>query len=292
MFPTLSGTIRILRLAARSSQWTALIFFCFIGCSGFERSELEKVRKQNCKGEYVYRNQSDVFSPIAPPEHLARSPYPWENEASLPRITKEFFRCKGNLLNIPYVDTSNPEKPTPLTDCEGSQRHGLPIIYGKENVYPTLLELLNYIQKKTGRRVIITCGHRCPVHNAYSDPAKENKASKHQIGAEVDFYVQGMEDQPLEIVAILMQYYKEHPSFKLHKEWTTFERYDKADARVSIQPWLNKEVFIKIYQKDEGRDTDNRHPYPYVSIQIRFDRDKKERVLFNWEKASRGYPRN
>lgn len=260
-------------------------------CSGFERSENEKLRRQNSHGEYIYRSQNDTFAKVTPPDHLARTPYPWENEAGLPRITKDFFRCKGNALNTPYVDNTDPQKPVPLSDCEGSSRHGLPIFYGKENVYPILPDLLNYIQKKTGRRVIITCGHRCPTHNTYSDPAKENRASKHQIGAEVDFYVQGMEDQPLEIVGLLMQYYRDHPTFKALKEWTAFERYDRPDARVSIQPWLNKEIFIKVHQKDEGRDADNRHPFPYITLQVRFDRDKKERVVFNWEKASRGYPK-
>ena len=29
-------------------------------------------------------------------------------------------------------------------------------------------------------------------------------------------------------------------------------------------PWFNKEIFIKLYRKSEGRDGDNRHPYPYL----------------------------
>ncbi|MDE3046588.1 MAG: hypothetical protein KGJ02_08120 [Verrucomicrobiota bacterium] len=259
-------------------------------CSGLERSEQEKLRRQNCKAEYIYRGPSDIFYPIGTPEHTARTPYPWETEAHLPRITKEFFRCKGNPLNVSLLDASNPEQPTPLADCD-STHHGLPIFSNKEGVYPVLPELLNYLQKKTGRRVIITCGHRCPVHNLYADPSKDNRASKHQIGAEVDFYIQGMEDQPLEVIGLLMQYYQEHPSFKSHKDWTTFQRYDKADAHTAVQPWFNKEIFIKLYQKEEGRDIDNHHPYPYLSIQVRFDRDKKEKVLFDYEKATKGYPR-
>lgn len=183
----------------------------------------------------------------------------------------------------------DPEKPTPLSDCGGSSSHGLPNIGGKENVYPVLIELMNYLQKKTGKRVIITSGHRCPIHNAYTDPSKEAKASKHQIGAEVDFYIQGMEDQPLEIVSLLMQYYQEHATYKSQKEWTAFQRYDKNDAKVGTQPWLNKEIFIKLHQRNEGRNTDNRHPYPYLSIQVRWDRNKGERVLFDWEKATKGY---
>lgn len=168
----------------------------------------------------------------------------------------------------------------------------MPIIQGKENVYPILIELLNYLQTKTSRRVIVTCGHRCPVHNAYVDSSKSNQTSKHQIGAEVDFYIQGMEDQPLEVVALLMQYYQEHPSYKQSKEWTVFQRYDKPDSQVAVQPWMNKEIYIKLCQKEEGRDVDNRHPHPYISLQVRFDRDKKERVAYTYDKAFRGYPRN
>jgi hypothetical protein len=235
---------------------------------------------------------SDVFSPIEVPEHTPRIAYPWENEAHLPRITKEFFRCKGSSLNPPYVAMIDPEKPLPLTDCEGSSRHGLPNIGGKETVYPILIELMNYLQKKTGKRVIITSGHRCPIHNTYVDPSKEAKASKHQMGAEVDFYIQGMEDQPLEVVTLLLQYYQEHPIYKNQKEWAIFQRYERPDAKVETRPWLNKEIFIKLFQRTEGRNADNRHPYPYLSIQIRWDRSKGERVLFDWEKAVKGYPRN
>jgi hypothetical protein len=212
----------------------------------------------------------------------------WEIESNLPRITKDFFRCRGNPLNPPILDLS--VAPTPLTDCEGCSRHGLPVLGGKENVYPVLLELLNFVQKKTGRRVIVTCGHRCPTHNTYADLSKENKTSRHQIGAEVDFYVQGMEDQPLEVVSLLMQYYQEHPAFKEAKEWTLFQRAEKAEG-LSTPPWFNKETYIKLYERGEGRDLDNRHPYPYISVQVRFDRTKKEKVVFDWDRAQRGFPR-
>ena len=276
MYSLISRTIRILGLIS-----------ILPSCSGFERSLQEKVRRQNCKGEYIYRGQNDVFTPIATPVHTPRAPYPWENEAHLPRITKEFFRCKGSSLNPPYHVEDHVSL---LSDCEGTSRHGLPILNGQENVYPILIELMNYLQKKTGRRVIITSGHRCPPHNTYVDPSKEAKASKHQIGAAVDFYVQGMEDQALEIASLLMQYYQEHPTYKNQKEWITFQRYERDDAKVQTQPWFNKEIFIKLYQKHEGRNGDNRHPYPYLSIQVRWDRAKETRVLFDWEKATQGYP--
>lgn len=262
------------------------------GCSGLEHSEREKIRRRNCKGEYIYRSRGECNYAIAPPAHTPRAPYPWESNLNLPRITKEFFRCKGNPLNPSFVDASDPDLPVPCADCEGCSRHGLPVIHGKEGVYPVLLELLNFLQKKTGKRVVITCGHRCPVHNIYADPAKENRTSKHQIGAEVDFYVQGMEDRPLEVIGLLMQYYQETSYYKGQKEFLTFQRYEKEDAFVSVQPWMNKEIFIKLFQKGEGRNADNRHPYSYISIQVRYDKDYRERVLYSWEKANLGYPRS
>lgn len=261
-----------------------------MGCSGFERSELEKVRRQNCLAETIYRAERDVFSPITIPEKVGRSAYPWEYEAHLPRITKEFFRCKGSSLNPPFMEEGEGE-PKVILDCEGGSRHGLPIFAGKEGVYPILLDLLNFVQKKTGKRAIITCGHRCPVHNTYADPTKENQTSKHQIGAEVDFYIQGMEDQPLEVVQLLMHYYQEDPVYQKKKEWTEFQRPTKPSAE-GIPPWFNKEILIKLVQKQEGRDRDNRHPYPYLSIQVRYDRKEEAAVVFNWARAHNGYPRN
>lgn len=249
-------------------------------CSGLERTEREKLKKQNCKAEYIYREDNDYQSPLALPAHTPRTLYPWESEAHLPRITKEFFRCKGSPLNPPLPAA------TPLSDCDAA--HGLPILHGKEGVYPILVDLLNYVQKKTGKRVVITCGHRCPSHNTYAAP--DAKTSKHQIGAEVDFYVQGMEDRPQEIAGLLMQYYQEVPLYRNQKEYQTFQRYEKADANVSIQPWLNKEVYIKINQRHEGRDLDNHHPHPYLTIQVRYDRSHNEKVAYDWAKAT-NYPR-
>lgn len=256
-----------------------------------QRSEREKIRKRNCKGETIYRSHNDVFYPIAIPELVQRTPYPWESDSNLPRITKEFFRCKGNALNEPKIDVSDLSEAAPCADCDGGSRHGLPVIHGKEGVYPILVDLLNYIQKKTGRRVIITSGHRCPAHNTYVDFSKENRTSKHQIGAEVDFYVQGMEDRFLEVAGLLMQYYQETPVYQNLKEYQQFARYDKPDVNLAIQPWMNKEIYIKVCQRNEGRNFDNRHPHPYIAIQVRFDREKGDRVVYDWKAANKGYSR-
>ena len=229
-----------------------------------EKAEREKILKRNAKGEYVYRSEKDFFYPISPPAHTPREPYPWEGEANLPRITKDFFRCKGTPLNPPILDTADPTAPLSCSDCDSS-RHGLPILRNQEGIYPILLDLLNYVQKRTGKRVVITCGHRCPSHNIYADPSKENRTSKHQIGAEVDFYVQGMEESPQQIVELLLQYYQETPLYRNQQEYLTFQRYEKPDAKVRTHPWMNKEIYIKLNQRDEGRDRDNQHPYAYTT---------------------------
>ncbi len=259
----------------------AILFFFSAGCFGIERTENEKIRRRNCKGESIYRSHDEYTFAIHPPAQTLRDPYPWERSAA--RITRDFFRCKGDSSHPPLPNQDDPENP--ICDCEGSLRHGLPILSGKENVYPILIELLNYVQEKTGKKVIVTCGHRCPKHNTYSDSSKENLVSKHQIGAEVDFYVRGMEEAPLDIVSLLKDYYKGDPTLQ------SFQRYEKNDIRVSTHPWMNKEIFIQLFLPHEGRDIDNSHPYPYISVQVRFDRDAKERVVYEWKKAHLGYPR-
>ena len=259
-------------------------FLLLLGCSDYEKLEKNDVRQRNCKGDYIYRKQDSKLFPLLDPKLSPLPIYPWENEnSSLLKITKEYFRCKGSPLHPSKNIRENQEEKV-FTDCEGNQKHSLPLVHGKEGVYPILLDLLNYVQKKTARKVVVTCGHRCPVHNTYADRSKDNRISKHMIGAEVDFYVQGLENKPEEIVEILQSYYKDK------NDYEHFYRYDKS-SNASTKPWFNKEVFIKLYQKNEGRDFDNRHPYPYIAIQVRYDRDIKDRVIYTWEKSVNGYLR-
>jgi len=105
------------------------------------------------------------------------------------------------------------------------------------------------------------------------------------IGAEVDFYVSGMENSPDKIVDLIMQFYMENAGYHNFIHYQNFSRFD-GKTNVSTKPWYNKEIFIKLFKKNEGRDFDNRHPYPYVSIQVRFDRELDERVVYTWERAN------
>lgn len=268
-----------------------LLSLVLAGCSGLEDSEREKIRKMNATGEHIYRSHDEVLFAVKKPTHYVRENYPWEDSyiGNQIRITKELFRCKGSSNSPPITKLTNGQAAY-IVDCGGVQQHSLPLKDGKEYIYPALIELLNYIQEQTQKKVVITCGHRCPTHNTYSDPSQINQSSKHMIGAEVDFYVKGLEWSPDKVVSIMKQYYKEHPRFNNQPKFTEFERYEN-ETNVSTLPWYNKEIFIKLFKKDEGRDADNTHRLPYISIQLRWDRDTDEPISYNWSKAFNNYLR-
>lgn len=256
-----------------------ILFILLAGCQ-------DSTTTPRQKGEYIFR-KSDQATTIPPLVKLERKPYFWEKSSQgIQEITKEYFRCKGDSLN-PVKSEMVRGEVVKYHDC--SARHSLPLKEGKESIYPILLELLNHVQAKLPARVVITSGHRCPEHNTYIDSSPHNQYSKHQIGAEVDFYVQGMESVPERILEIIFNYYKERYPDK--KEYAEFKRYEKDDISLTVKPWMNKEVFIKLNKSHEGRNDDNRHPYPYISIQVRYDRDKNERVAYSWGEAFGNYHR-
>lgn len=264
--------------------------FLLFSCENSVKSKKAEIKKKNAKAEYILRHANTYFFPIFPPTTRERELYPWEEGASanLQKITKEFFRCRGSSLHISLTEEADQGKPVIYKDCTGGSSHSLPIIHGKEGVYPVLVDILNYIQQKTEKKVIITCGHRCILHNKYSDRSKSNNSSKHLIGAEVDFYVQGLEHRPMEVIDLIFQFYKDKKGYMGNDEYLKFERYSSEDCNVTTMPWFNKEIFIKLYKESEGRDFDNRHPYPYISVQVRYDRDTKEKVAYSLDKTVAG----
>jgi len=273
-----------------------LILSCFVvlvACSGLEEMEYRKNREHNETGEFVYRYHDEYHFAIPSPVLKKRIPYAWEENliGEHPRITKEFFRCNGSTSNPAHVEYNNAGEEVRYFDCEGPLKHSLPIRDDKEFIFPILIDILNYIQEKTEKRVVITCGHRCPQHNIYVDSSRYNRTSKHMIGAEVDLYVQGMWKNPMDVVNLIFEFYKENPKYKEQKQYEEFFRYEKDDTNVSTPPWYNKEIFVKLFKKEEGRDIDNRHSYPYVSIQVRYDRDTDKRVSYTWEQAFYNYLR-
>lgn len=268
-----------------------LILAILTGCSNSDSPNRKEHRNQ--KGEFIYRKHNEFLYQIPTLQSQVSESYPWEKKmvGNHIKITKDFFRCKGSTLNPVHVVQQNGEV-VHFFDCGGAAKHSLPLCNGKEFVYPILIDLLNYIQGKTQKRVVITSGHRCPDHNTYVDPSTGNNFSKHMIGAEVSFYVQGLEDRPEVSVKLIQDYYKETPKYAGKKDYIEFQRYEKGDSNVAMLPWYNKEVFIKLFNKKEGRNFDNRHPYPYLSIQVRYDYDTQERVIYTWDKAQHNFLRH
>lgn len=241
----------------------------------------KKRRDGRIEAAYIYRKANEHCYVIEPIEHITPPSYSWENRYVGKHfcISKEFFRCKGSSVHPLII------KEQVLADCNGG--HSLPLREGKEHIYPLLIALLNYIQEKTEKEVVITTGHRCSKHNRYADQSTYNSASMHMIGAEVDFYVVGMEGKGEEIVELIKQYYLEDEEVKGDPDYRVFKRYTNKNVNVRIEPWYNQEIFVKIYQADEGRDFDNQHKHPYLSVQMRYDRHKREKVRFTHEEAER-----
>lgn len=262
----------------------------FVSCSKMEESERDKLLKINEVTEKIYRHEDEHY--FHSNEVVVRSltPYPWEPKTLLVdrKIIKEFFRCRGSSENVNKSIIDEYREKTTNPDCQGMEKHGLPYRDGQEFIYPALIELLNYVQEKVGKKVIITTGHRCPQHNAFADPSKQNKTSKHQVGAEVDFFVEGFEETPLEIVRFIMHYYTEHEEL----DYGPFRECRRNPLGLKHPGWYNQEIIVNVKEKDEGRDFDNRHPYPYVTIELRCDRSNDNKPLnYNWNTAHNCYLR-
>lgn len=264
----------------KSYNLLPLVIFFLFSCSSSPSSS------SSLKAEYIQRRQGEHTIQLEPIQLVKKELYPWQKEKTglYPKITKEFFRCKGSQLNSVRLMQKEKET-TRYYDCGGTQKHSLPLKDQKEFIYPILIDLLNYLQTKSGKRVVITCGHCCPEHNLYLDPSASNQTSKHLLGAEVDFYIQEMEQQPQQVVQWILEYYQIHTKYRGLKEFEEFTRYEKENLNLQILPWMNKEIFLKIYTKEEKRDFDNRHPYPYISIQVRYDWDLQEKVSYSWQQA-------
>lgn len=271
-------------------KYLLILFLCtFLACSSAEDTERKLLRKGNQVGSGVFR-ASDEKVLSSPKLTYSPSPtYAWKRntDSKFQVITKEHFRCKGSSLNNAYlIDDSSGERL--LSDCKGGNRHSLPLHNEQEFIYPILITLLNEIQNKTGKKLVILSGHRCPTHNEYIDYSKYNLNSKHTIGAEVAFFVEGLENSPEALVNILMEHYKEDTE---GKEYTNFDRYLKSDTNVSTQPWYNKEIFIKLHKNNEGHNKEIFKTHPFISVQVRYDREKKQRVNYTWNLAHQNYYR-
>ena len=59
-----------------------LLLLLFSSCSGLEKTEKERIREQNAKGEYIYRKANEFFYQVEAPKPRVREPYPWEETSA------------------------------------------------------------------------------------------------------------------------------------------------------------------------------------------------------------------
>jgi sulfur relay (sulfurtransferase) DsrC/TusE family protein len=65
-------------------------------------------------------------------------------------------------------------------------------------------------------------------------------ASKHLTAEEVDFYVEGLEENPLEVVSYIMDYYQKFNQTDLNR----FIKCKKNNRNLTHPGWYNKEIII------------------------------------------------
>src|SRR5262245_19295468 len=89
------------------------------------------------RGEYIVRLSNEYgLQPISQ-EPVMPAPYPWQPQGGESRpITKEYFRCKGTPLNPPNIVMKDGKEYTRYYDCQGLEKHSLPLQDGKEFIYP------------------------------------------------------------------------------------------------------------------------------------------------------------
>lgn len=259
-----------------------------VSCSGLEKTQQGKIRKANEVKDPILRFSDEYYFKETLPKKKEREKYPWEERyvGNFTKITKESFRCRGSSSHPDrkFINSDGIEEI--LVDCEGLGSHSLPVREGEEFIYETLLNLLNHVQKENQKRVIVTSGYRCPVHNRYCNHAKSNQTSKHQIGAEVDFYVDGMQSNPEDVVKQLIEYYQnDEPHYQ------QFRKMVKEKNGFQYPVWYNKEIFITINHYKISNDLDNNFSHPYITIELRIDRENESKIDYTWQQASNGYMR-
>ncbi|MCH9620946.1 MAG: hypothetical protein S4CHLAM20_03560 [Chlamydiia bacterium] len=253
-----------------------MIVLCLVGCSSADDRSQGRRMKENKATEKIYRLSHQKFYTEEPAELVKKDPYPWESGTAFSKITVDSFRCQGR-RNHQKRQRDGKE----YADCGGLAEHGLPYADKDEFVYSVMIKLLNQVQNAFQKKVVITSGHRCPKHHSYITMGK-SKISRYMIGAKVDFFIEGMEEKPHEIIEKLKSFYKNDQGYSEFREVRNND---------GTRSWHNKEVILTINPEGEHTKLQNRN-HPVVSIDVRYDRDKEESIILDWKRAYEGYIRH
>lgn len=268
-----------------------LFLLCMTSCLEWQDPFKGRQRYQNQMAEYIERSHGETLYTAEQPEIQPPLETPWNTTSftknrPLP-ITRHFFRCRGNTLHPPRILSRDEKNKFTLLDCGGYGEHSLPLRENEEWIAPILIELLNDIQDKTNKQVVITSGHRCPTHQKYIELPHDPRANKHQIGAAATFYVTGFEESPETILDLIVAFYQgphDAPYSPQEKTFTAIPS-SSPDRRI-LQ---NKEIRITIYHKEAAREGDQDHPYAYLVLEVLYDRQKQEPITTPTEQATKNY---
>jgi hypothetical protein len=226
-----------------------LLFVALVSCNRVQKRHEKQVRNYYKKVGHIsrYKNQRQFSFTVGNPRSAPEYPFSTTNRYGLRKITKELFRCKGS-------GASKLTENGWLFDCNAIHTHSLPVQDTREFIYQEFLDLLNALQDKTGKRVLVHEGHRCPKHNHYLDSSYKNSFSKHQIAARVTFSLQGY-SLP-ETIDVIREYYTSCNN----------PLYIKAEGI-----WSNK--YIRVYAMQP------------IALELMFDRDSQKRVEYSYRQA-------
>jgi hypothetical protein len=243
-----------------------------ISCSTADERSQKQRMKNNLSCEKIYRLSSEKNYHIDSLELATRQLYPWENETKYPKITINTLRCRGSKDATPIKSGDKI-----FEDCGGLHDHGLPYQDGEEFIYPALITLLNRVQNSFDKKVVVTSGHRCPKHHNYLVKG-QSKISRYMMGCKADFTVEGLENRPEEIIVKIMDLY---PNEK-------FQKINQADGSTL---YTSKQFHLMINKEGEHSILGEKH-HPVVSVDVRYDQDKQEAIILDWDKSFHGFIRH
>lgn len=152
-------------------------------------------------------------------------------------------RCTGGEVRLPGGQLRR--------DCHKGRRPAIPMA-------SAILRLMEKLRCRVGDKVVVTSGYRSPAHNAYlwawvaaRRPGRNSvsRRSRHTGGGAVDFYVKGYSHPRLIKLARML------------KQWAGKLPKPLRGSRESI--------WVRVYRKEEGREPDNLHPFPYIHLELR-----------------------
>lgn len=175
-------------------------------------------------------------------------------------ITENDFICKGDSTNQQYIWNN-----VNYSDCCGNH---LP----ESGINSDLIEVLNILQEKFNSKVIIISGYRCQQHNNYiaaelfnyinpyndsGNPYEVSMRSKHMMGAAADFYVEGYEFKPEEVIdTILSIIGRDNLRIYPLSQKTRSGFYD--NSYYTYNAYSTSSWWFHPYSPSEGRDIDCR----------------------------------